>query len=101
MSQAIFNPFLDGLAQGALQGAQLEIQSQLYPPLVIDLTPGGEGSRFMQLLKPTFIVRKGGAELFRASPAGVGDPEAWKVTLAVSVAVVVGVLLLSLMLTRK
>ena len=97
------NVLTDGLLRGALEGATLEVRTAVAPPVTIDLTPDGARgpNALTRALQPTFIIRRDGLELARVSPAGEADEASWKRTLAVTTAIVLGVLLLSFMLTRK
>lgn len=86
---------------GALQGVTVEVRTAIAPPFTVELGATGAPSPVARLAQPTIILRREGVELFRTSPAGEADPDQWKVTVGLTVAVVVGVLILSLMLSRK
>lgn len=84
---------------GALAGTTLEIQSNLAPPITVDLgqlvSGQGEPALPVRLARPTFIIRRAGLELLRSAPAGETNPNAWKVTLIATVlgTIAVGALL--------
>lgn len=86
-----------------LKGATLEVRSAVAPPFTVDLgaAAGAPPGPLTSIVKPTLILRRDGVQLFKVEPAGAADTDAWKVSMAVVVAVVVGAVVLAFILSRK
>lgn len=76
------------ILSGALRGAELEVRTEVAPPIRVNLSAlfeGGPPGTFTRIARPTYTLRRDGEVLFSSSPAGPTDDDAWKVTLVVSV----------------
>lgn len=79
---------MDGFASSLLEGATLEVETVLSPPIRVSLAPdpAGDGPGLLsRLLRPRYTLRAGNLVLpYQPS----GDPSQLRITLAIAAALV-------------